>query len=272
MLKEITIGQYYPADSVIHKLDPRVKLAGTILYIVSLFPYNTAEVYLTAFLYLAVMIKISRVPLRYMMRGLRPVVMLIAFTAVFNIILTPGMDVALTVGSVQITYSGIKRALFMVLRLTFLIIGSSLMTYTTTPNQLTDGIEKALRPLNRIKIPVHEFALMMSLALRFIPILMNEADKIIKAQSARGADFEEGSFVRKARNIISIIVPLLVLATKRAGDLALAMDARCYHGGDNRTKLKPLKYSMGDFAGYVVVVLYFVMIIVAGHLDIIQII
>lgn len=271
MLREITIGKYYPAQSVIHKLDPRVKLAGTVLYVISLFPYSTVEVYLIASLYLAVMITISRIPVRYMIRGLKPVIVLIAFTAIFNLFLTPGMDAVLAVGSVRITRSGIKKAVFMVLRLMYLIIGSSLLTYTTTPNQLTDGIEKALKPLNRIKIPVHEFALMMSLALRFIPILMDEAEKIIKAQSARGADFEEGGFVRKARNIISIIVPLLVSATRRAGDLALAMDARCYHGGKNRTKLKPLTYSARDFAGYAIVVLYFALIITAGHMNVVRV-
>lgn len=265
MLKEITIGKYYPAQSVIHKLDPRVKLAGTILYVISLFPYSTAEVYLIASLYLAVMIKISRIPVRYMLKGLKPVIILIAFTAIFNLFLTPGMDIVFSVGSLHITRSGIKKAVFMVLRLIYLIMGSSLLTYTTTPNHLTDGIEKALRPLNKVKVPVHEFALMMSLALRFIPILMEEAEKITKAQSARGADFEEGGFIKKAGNIISIIVPLLVSATRRAGDLALAMDARCYHGGSNRTKLKPLKYSLRDFVGYFIVIFYFVIIIVAGH-------
>ncbi len=267
MLKEMTIGKYYPAQSVIHKLDPRVKLAGTILFIISLFPYSTAEVYLIASLYLALMIKISRIPVGYMLKGLRPVIILIIFTAVFSLFLTPGIDVVFTIGSVHITRSGLKKAAFMVLRLIYLIMGSSLLTYTTTPNQLTDGIEKALKPLNRIKIPVHEFALMMSLSMRFIPILMEEAEKITKAQSARGADFEQGGFVKKAKNIISIIVPLLVSATKRAGDLALAMDARCYHGGSNRTKLKPLKYSFRDFVGYFIVIFYFALIIASGQVD-----
>lgn len=261
MLKKITIGKYYPAESVIHKLDPRVKLAGTILYIISLFLCSSVEVYLAATVYLAVMIKISHVPVRYMLKGLKPVIFLIAFTAIFSLFFTPGTDVVLTAGSVQITRGGIKKAVFMVLRLIYLIMGSSLMTYTTTPNRLTDGIEKALRPLNRIRIPVHEFALIMSLALRFIPILMEEAEKIINAQSARGADFDEGGFIKKAKSIISIIVPLLVSSIRRAGDLSLAMDARCYHGGAGRTRMKPLKYSARDFAGYFIAILYFALII-----------
>lgn len=257
MLRDITIGQYYKADSIIHKLDPRVKLAGTVLYIISLFFSNSPVAFAIATIYLAVMIKLSGVPFRYMIKGLKAVIVLIIFTALFNLFFTPGLDVLVELGSVRITTTGLKKTIYMVVRLIYLILGSSLMTYTTTPNQLTDGIEKAFKPLNRLSIPVHEFALMMSLALRFIPILMDETDKIMKAQSARGADFEHGNIITKAKNVISIIIPLLVSATKRAEDLALAMDARCYHGGDGRTKMKPLKYAKRDYAGYAVALVYF---------------
>lgn len=264
MLRDITIGQYYPSKSIIHRLDPRVKLAGTFLFLISLFLFSHPSGYIIATIYLGAIIVMSRVPFGYIMKGLKPILFLIAFTALLNLFFTPGNDVLVSFWRVTITYDGIKKAALMVLRLVYLIIGSSIMTFTTTPNQLTDGIEKALRPLNKIKIPVHEFALMMSLALRFIPILMEEADKIIKAQSARGADFEEGSFIRRARNIISILVPLLVSATRRANDLAMAMDARCYHGGEGRTKMKPLNYSGRDVAGYIIIFVYLGLTILIG--------
>lgn len=266
MLRDITIGQYYPAHSIIHKIDPRVKLAGTFLYIISLFLFDNPIGYAIATFYLVTVIVMSRVPFGYIMKGLKPVVFLIIFTAVLNLLFTADGNVLISFWKITITYEGITKACFMVLRLIYLIIGSSLMTFTTTPNQLTDGIEKALRPLNKIKIPVHEFALMMSLALRFIPILMEEADKIIKAQSSRGADFEEGSLFRRAKNLVSILVPLLVSATRRANDLALAMDARCYHGGEGRTKLKPLKYNKCDYISYGIILVYFGVIMLVGRL------
>lgn len=258
MLRDITIGQYYKADSIIHKLDPRVKLAATVLFIITLFFSNTPTAYIIATIYLAVIIKLSKVPFRYMIKGLKAVIVLIVFTALFNLFFTPGLDVLVEFGSIRITIAGLKKTIYVVIRLIYLILGSSIMTYTTTPNQLTDGIEKAFKPLNKLSIPVHEFALMMSLALRFIPILMDETDKIMKAQSARGADFEHGNIITKAKNVIAIIIPLLVSATKRASDLALAMDARCYHGGNGRTKMKPLKYDKRDYMAYAVALLYFV--------------
>lgn len=268
MLRDITIGQYYPSGSVIHRLDPRVKLAATVLFLISLFPFDTIAVYALATVYLVSVIVMSGVPVKYIVKGLKPVVLLIILTGCMNLIFTKGEDVLFTYWKITITLEGVRKAVFMVLRLIYLVIGSSLMTYTTTPNELTDGIEKALRPLNKLKIPVHEFALMMSLALRFIPILIEEADKIIKAQSSRGGNFEEGKFIDRAKSMISILIPLLVSAIKRANDLAMAMDARCYHGGAGRTKLRPLKYKKGDIIAYLIVLLVFVLTIIIGILGI----
>lgn len=267
MLRDITIGQYYPADSSIHRLDPRVKLAGTVLYLISLFLFSSVAVYIVATIYLGILIWKSNVPLKHIAKGLKPVVFLIVFTALLNLFTSPGEDVIWSFWRFAITTTGIKKAFFMVVRLIYLIIGSSLMTFTTTPNQLTDGIEKALHPLNRLKVPVHEFALMMSLALRFIPILMEEADKIIKAQSSRGADFEEGSLLTRAKNMVSILVPLLISATRRANDLAMAMDSRCYHGGEGRTKMKPLKYKRKDLLAYLYLFCYIACIVIAGQIN-----
>ena len=265
MLRDITIGQYYPKKSIIHRLDPRVKLAGTFLYIISLFFIKNFLGYIPALIYITVALVLSGVPLRHILKGLKPVMLLIVLTGVINLFMTPGDDVLVTFLKLTITERGLKKAAFFVIRLLFLIISSSLLTYTTTPNQLTDGIEKAFKPLNKIKIPVHEFALIMSLALRFIPILVEEADKIIKAQSARGADFEEGKMLERIKSMASILVPLLVSAMRRADDLALAMDARCYHGGEGRTKMKPLLYMGRDYAGYAVICVYFVSSIIIGR-------
>lgn len=269
MLRDITIGQYYPANSFIHRLDPRVKLAGTLLYVISLFLYKSLEVYVFVSLCLILLIKMSHVSIKYILSGLKPVIFIITFTAIFNLFLTPGLDVLVEFGFLKITMAGVKKTLLVIVRFIYLIIGSSLMTYTTTPNQLTDGLEKALKPLNKIKIPVHEMALMMSLALRFIPILMEEADKLIKAQSARGADFEEGNFFVRAKNMISIIIPLFASANKRANDLAYAMDSRCYNGGDGRTKYKPLRYRRRDVTGYFVILCYLAVVVLLGKYDVI---
>lgn len=268
MLRDITIGQYYPTESLMHRLDPRVKLAGTIVFIVSLFPWDTILSYVVATVFLISIIILSRVPGRYILRGLKPVIILIVFTAFFNLFVTPGEDVLFSIWKITITYTGVKKACFMIIRLIYLIIGSSLLTYTTTPNKLTDGIEKALRFLAVIKIPVHEFALIMSLSLRFIPILMDEADRIIKAQSSRGADFEEGNIFKRAKALIAIIIPLLISATRRANDLAMAMDSRCYHGGKGRTKMKPLRYTYRDVVAYLLIAVYLGAMIVAGQIDV----
>jgi energy-coupling factor transport system permease protein len=255
MLRDITIGQYYPADSKIHKLDPRCKFVGTMIFIVSVFLFHTFAGYLVATVFLASMIALSRVPVKFMFKGLKAVFMLLLITVFFNIILTPG-EVIFKIGFLTVTREGLAMAGRMAIRLTYLVTGSSVMTLTTTPNQLTDGLERLLRPLNKIHIPVHEIAMMMSIALRFIPILMEETDKIMKAQIARGADFESGNLIQKTKNMIPLLVPLFISAFRRANDLAMAMEARCYHGGDDRTQMKPLKYTGHDYAAYGVLVVY----------------
>ncbi|WFR56896.1 energy-coupling factor transporter transmembrane component T [Anaerocolumna sp. AGMB13025] len=261
MIRDITIGQYYPADSILHRLDPRVKLIGTILYIVSLFTFRNNFGYLLAALFLACIIQVSKVPVKFIVRGLRPIIMLLLFTVVFNLFLTPG-KVVFHWGILKITMEGIRSCVLMGIRLIFLILGSSLMTFTTTPNHLTDGLESVMRPLNKIKVPVHEISMMMSIALRFIPILMEETDKIMKAQMARGADFETGGLMKRAKSLIPLLVPLFVSAFRRANDLAMAMEARCYRGGEGRTKMKPLKYASRDIMAYLVLVLYVAAIVV----------
>ena len=252
MIRDITIGQYYPAKSVIHKLDPRTKLFGTLVFIISVFLFHSIAGYAVATVFLAGMILISTVPVKFIFKGLKAIFMILLITMVFNIFLTPG-EALVSFGIFKITKEGLSMAVRMAIRLVYLVIGSSLMTLTTTPNQLTDGLEKSLRPLNKIHVPVHEIAMMMSIALRFIPILLEETDKIMKAQIARGADFENGNLIQKVKNM----VPLLVIsAFRRANDLAMAMEARCYHGGDNRTQMKPLKYKKRDHIAYLILFAY----------------
>ncbi len=255
MIRDITIGQYYPVDSVIHRLDPRTKLIGTILYIISLFTFKNFIGYGIAALFLFSVIHISKVPLKYIMKGLKAVLFLMLFTVAFNLFLTPG-DPILTIWVIKITKEGILTAVFMAIRLIFLIIGSSLMTFTTTPNHLTDGLERLLGPFKKLRFPVHEISMMMSIALRFIPILLEETDKIMKAQMARGADFESGGLVKKAKSLIPLLVPLFVSAFRRANDLAMAMEARCYRGGEGRTKMKPLAYTKRDAVAFVTLIGY----------------
>lgn len=266
MLRDITLGQYYQADSVIHRLDPRVKLGSTILFIISLFVFDDVAGYLVAALFLALVINLSKVPFRFMVKGMKAIVFLLMITVVFNLFLTPG-EPLLVLWKFKITKEGIRLAVLLTIRLSFLIIGSSIMTLTTTPNQLTDGLEKMLGPLKKIKVPVHEIAMMMSIALRFIPILMEETDKIMKAQLARCADFESGNIIKKAKGLVPLLVPLFISAFRRANDLAMAMEARCYRGGEFRTKMKPLHYARRDFIAYAVVVAYLVAGVAAGHLE-----
>ena len=255
MLRDITLGQYYPADSVIHKLDPRVKLFGTVIYIISLFCFKGIAALAVATVFLFAVIRLSKVPFRFMVKGLRAIMILMLITAVFNLFLTPG-NVLVAFWKLKITDAGLKNAILMAVRLTYLILGTSVMTLTTTPNQLTDGLEKALMPLSKIGVPVHAIAMMMSIALRFIPILIEETDKIMKAQMARGADFETGNLITKVKNMIPLLVPLFVSAFRRADDLAMAMEARCYNGGEGRTKMKPLHYENRDHMAYLLVVGY----------------
>ncbi len=263
MIREITIGQYYQADSVLHRLDPRVKLIATIVYIVSLFLYREPVPFLLAGVFLAVCVLLSKVPFFYIVRGLKTIVILMLITAVFNMFLTPG-ETMVTFWKLTITKEGLRAAIYMAIRLVMLIIGSSLMTLTTTPTQLTDAMEQLLRPLQKIKVPVHEIAMMMSIALRFIPILLEETDKIMKAQMARGADFESGNVVKRIKAMVPILVPLFISAFRRANDLAMAMEARCYQGGVGRTKMKPLKYHLRDTASYLVLIAYLVLVVVTG--------
>ena len=246
MIRDITLGQYYQTDSVLHRLDCRVKLVGTLAFIISLFVVNNVWGYLLAALFLALCIRLSNVPFKFMVKGMKSIVFLMLFAVVFNLFLTPGTP-AVTIWKLKITWEGIEMASKMAVRLVMLIIGSSLMTLTTTPNHLTDGLESLLNPLKKLKVPVHEVSMMMSIALRFIPILLEETDKIMKAQIARGADFENGSLIQRAKAMVPLLVPLFIAAFRRANDLAMAMEARCYRGGEGRTKMKPLVYGLWSF-------------------------
>ena len=237
MIRDITIGQYYQTKSVIHELDPRVKLMGTLVFIISLFLGKSVWMYLAVTVFLAVIIKLSNVPLKFIVKGLKAVLILIIFSAAFNLFLTDG-EVVVRLWKLKITKEGIYQAVFMVIRLMYLIMGSSLMTLTTTPNNLTDGLEKSLG------------------FLKVIPILIEETDKIMKAQMARGADFENGNLVKRAKAMIPVLVPLFISAFRRANELAMAMEARCYHGSEGRTKMKPLKYKKNDRIAYGVLAAY----------------
>lgn len=265
MLRDITLGQYYQTESIIHKLDPRVKIGGTLLYIISLFVFESIWGYVLAALFLAVVIKLSKVPFKFMVRGMKAILFLLLITVGFNLFLTQG-EVVFTIWKLNITKEGIRIAVFMAIRLCFLIIGSSIMTLTTTPNNLTDGMEKMLKPLKVFKVPVHEVAMMMSIALRFIPILLEETDKIMKAQIARGADFESGNLIKKAKALVPLLVPLFISAFRRANDLAMAMEARCYRGGEGRTKMKPLVYKKHDYLAYAFITVYLVCKVLLGVL------
>ena len=254
-MRDITLGQYYPADSLLHRLDPRTKLVGTVVFLVSLFVTGGIAGYLAATLFLAALIILSRVPFQFMTRGLKGILLILVISVSFNIFLTDGTPI-FTIGPVTATWEGLKTAGFMAVRLIYLVMGSSILTLTTTPNELTSGLEKGLGFLSKINVPVHEIAMMMSIALRFIPILSEETDKIMKAQMARGADFETGGLIKKAKAMIPLLVPLFISAFRRASDLAMAMEARFYHGGEGRTKLHPLKYKKADVISYLVLAAY----------------
>ena len=262
MIREITIGQYYPVDSVIHRLDPRTKLAGTLLFIVALFCANNVAGYAIITVFLAAVIKLSNVPFKFIVRGLRAMLVLLLISVLFNLFLTSG-TVIWQFKFLKITEEGLRLSVFMALRLIYLVIGSSVMTLTTTPNQLTDGMEQGLRGFAKFHVPVHEIAMMMSIALRFIPILVEETDRIMKAQTARGADFESGGLMQRIKNMIPLLVPLFVAAFRRATDLAMAMEARCYRGGVGRTKMKPLHYSGRDRIAYLILFAFVAAVIAA---------
>lgn len=260
MIRDITIGQYYQGDSLIHRLDPRLKVVGVFIYLISLFCFRYVIGFLVAGLFFVLVLKLSKVPFRYVIKGLKPILFLLIFTAALNLLWTPG-ETIWKFGILNLTKEGIYKCIFMAFRLILLIIGSSLLTLTTTPNQLTDAMEHLLGPLKRFGAPVHEVAMMMSIALRFIPILLDETDKIMKAQMSRGADFESGNIMQRMRSMVPLMVPLFISATRRANELAYAMDARCYNGGNRRTKMKPLKYHSRDYKGYGVVILYLAVLI-----------
>ena len=260
MVRDITIGQYYPTGSVIHRMDPRVKLFGTLVFLISVFAYKGLPGLAVVTAFLVLVIRISGVPFKYMIKGLRAIIVLMVITAMFNLFLTPG-EALIHVWKITITKEGVTAAVRMMIRLTYLVLGTSLMTLTTTPNQLTDGLERALKPLGRLHVPVHEIAMMMSIALRFIPILVEETDKIMKAQMARGANFEEGNVIQRAKAMIPLLVPLFVSAFRRANDLALAMEARCYRGGEGRTKMKSLCYQGIDRIAYLILLAYLALLI-----------
>ena len=248
MLKDITLGQYFPGDTIAHRLDPRTKILLVVLYIVALFCANSLLAYGILALVLAVCVRVSHVGLKSLVRGLKPVVFIIVFTGVLNLFFTPGDHTLVEWGVLRITETGARNALFMVLRIMLLIMGTFLMTYTTSPISLTDGLERLLNWMKKLHVPVHELAMIMSIALRFIPTLIEETDKIMSAQKARGADFESGSIIQKAKALIPILVPLFVSAIRRAEELATAMECRCYHGGEGRTKLHVLQYQGRDYA------------------------
>ncbi|NLK97808.1 MAG: energy-coupling factor transporter transmembrane protein EcfT [Epulopiscium sp.] len=247
MLRDITIGQYYPTDSWIHRLDPRVKIVSTFVFIIALFIANRYIGYAMTFVFLTCIIAISKVPVKFMLKGLKAIFVIILITVALNIFMTPGETILWQYKSLRITGEGLYLAGLMAIRLIFLIIGSSILTLTTSPIQLTDGIESLLNPYKKIGIPAHEIAMMMTIALRFIPILLEETDKIMKAQMARGADFESGGIVKRAKSMIPLLVPLFISAFRRADELAMAMEARCYRGGENRTRMKQLVIEKQDY-------------------------
>ena len=261
MLKDITIGQYYPTGSIIHKLDARVKLIATFIFMVSLFIINEFWPYLIVVGSLMTVIKLSKIPGKFIIKGLKPLKWIIVFTFVINIFFIPG-DPIWSFGFIKITSQGLSQAIFMGLRLIFLVVGTSLLTLTTSPIELTDGIERLLNPLRKVGFPVHELAMMMTIALRFIPTLLDETDKIMKAQMSRGADFESKNIINRAKNLVPLLIPLFISAFRRADELAMAMEARCYRGGYNRTKMKESIMTKADYIAYAIQFIYLGTIVV----------
>ncbi|MCH3954236.1 MAG: energy-coupling factor transporter transmembrane protein EcfT [Eubacterium sp.] len=261
MLRDITLGQYYPVQSPIHRLDPRVKITATLLFIVELFIVNNFIGFAICAGVLAACVIVSRVPLGFIMRGLKPIILILLFTFLLNIFMVDGR-VIWTIGPLKVTMEGVITAVFMAIRLILLIIGSSLLTLTTTPIRLTDGIERLLSPFERIGLPAHDIAMMMSIALRFIPTLLDETDKIMKAQQARGADFESGNIVRRAKSLVPILIPLFVSAFRIAQDLAMAMESRCYRGGKGRTRLHEMRFHKADVISMILLLAFLAVVIV----------
>ena len=262
MLKDVTLGQYFPGTSVVHRLDPRTKLLILIGYIVALFVAGSWLSYGLCFVFLAVSVALSKIPLKSILHGLKPLVFILIFTGVLNVFFTPGRELV-SLGFVHITVEGLIQAAKMISRILMLICATFLMTYTTSPIALTDGLEALLSPLKYIKVPVHELSMMMCIALRFIPTLIEETDKIMSAQKARGADFETGNLMQKVKALIPILVPLFISAFRRADELATAMECRCYQGGEGRTKMKLLRYRRDDYVVFLLGILLLAAVIVA---------
>ena len=252
MLKDITLGQYFPGNSPVHRLDPRTKLIGLIVYIVALFTAGSWLSYGLVFAFLAGLIALSKIPVKAFVRGMKPLLFILVFTGILNLLFTTGEQVLFSFWRITITLEGVYRAIFMVLRILMLISCTFLLTYTTSPIALTDGLESLMNPLKKIGVPVHELAMMMCIALRFIPTLIEETDKIMCAQKARGADFENGNLMQRVRALVPILVPLFISSFRRADELATAMECRCYHGGDGRTKMKLLRYARRDYLAFMV--------------------
>lgn len=263
MIKNISIGQYVPSDSPVHKLDPRTKIILSFLYMISIFFVNNFWGYIFFILLISMTIILSKLKASYIIKGIKPILILLIFTAVINIFIIKGNGPPIIkLGFIEIYTEGLIRAAFMAIRLVMLIVGTSILTLTTSPIELTDGIETLLNPFKKIGLPAHELAMMMTIALRFIPTLMDETDKIMKAQMARGADFESGKLIERAKNLVPILVPLFINSFKRADDLATAMEARAYRGGEGRTRMKVLKYRTRDF----IAVSIFIFFILCGIL------
>ncbi len=262
MLKDITLGQYFPGQSVIHRLDPRTKLIMLVVYIVALFLAGSWVSYGLMFLFLVTVIWMSTIPLKSILRGMKPLVMILIFTGVLNLFFTQEGEVIFHFWILTMTTGGLARAVMMMSRILMLITGTFLLTYTTSPIALTDGLESLMKPLKKVGVPVHELSMMMCIALRFIPTLIEETDKIMCAQKARGADFETGSLMDRAKALIPILVPLFISAFRRADELATAMECRCYQGGEGRTKMKLLRYHREDFLSYGVGAVLLVTVIV----------
>lgn len=250
MLKDITLGQYFPGNSIIHRMDPRTKLVMLVAYIVALFVASGPVSYCLMLIFLLTSIGISKIPGKSFVRGMKPLVFILVFTGLLNLFFTQGEKELVSVWKITIYWEGVIRSIYMVARILMLIAGTFLLTYTTSPIALTDGLESLLNPLKKIKVPVHELSMMMCIALRFIPTLIEETDKIMSAQKARGADFETGKLIERVKALVPILVPLFISAFRRADELATAMECRCYHGGDGRTKMKLLRYKRLDFGAY----------------------
>ena len=262
MLNNITLGQYYPVNSPVHALDPRAKILLTGAFITAIFLVGGMAGYVPVVLFILLAARLAHLPLPMLVRGLKPLRVILIFTLVFNLFFTPGATVLLKIGFIVLTTEGVLTALRFALRLVFLVLGTSILTLTTSPVALTDGLERLMSPLRVIRFPAHELAMMMTIALRFIPTLMEEADKIMKAQMARGADFESGNLLARAKAMVPLLVPLFVSAFRRAGELAMAMEARCYHGGEGRTRLRILKLTRADlYAALIMAVLILLVVL-----------